>query len=78
MLTVVALVAVGAVTFGAVLLVATGAVAGMLLLAVGELSVLLDVGAEVADAQAARMSILMVRIMLKMVFRFIFFSMDKD
>ena len=78
MLTVVALVAVGAVTFGAVLLVATGAVAGMLLLAVGELSVLLDVGAAVADAQAARMSILMVRIMLKMVFRFIFFSMDKD
>ena len=79
MLSVVVLVAVGAVTLGAVLLVATGSVAGRLLLAVGELSVLLDIGAAVADAQADRAMMLMARILLKIVFRFMrFFSMDND
>ena len=79
MLSVVVLVAVGAVTLGAVLLVATGSVAGRLLLAVGELSVLLDIGAAVVDAQADRAMMLMARILLKIVFRFMrFFSIDND
>ena len=79
MLSVVVLVAVGAVTLGAVLLVATGSVAGRLLLAVGELPVLLDIGAAVVDAQADRAMMLMARILLKIVFRFMrFFSIDND